>query len=172
MDEIEIWKSIPSHPRYEASSLGRIRALWGTGRWDKHKKLDTPHVLWIHNHKKQGYQSACVDSENRWVHALVCEAFHGLRPDGMEVAHEDGIRAHNWSGNLSWKTPTQNQADRLRHGTDNRGEKQGASILNEEAVRNIRSAPKGGLGDLCIKYGIKYWTMIAIRQRKSWKHVA
>lgn len=52
-----------------------------------------------------------------YAHDLVCTAFHGPRPEGKEVAHEDGDPLNNRADNLSWKTHAENQLDIRRHGT-------------------------------------------------------
>lgn len=53
----------------------------------------------------------------RTVHSIVCETFHGPRPDGYWVAHENGKRLDCRALNLSWKTVSDNHADKHRHGT-------------------------------------------------------
>jgi hypothetical protein len=52
-----------------------------------------------------------------YVHDLVCRAFHGERPEGKEVAHEDRNPSNNSAENLSWKTHAENQSDIRRHGS-------------------------------------------------------
>lgn len=56
----------------------------------------------------------------RRVHHLVLEAFVGPRPAGMETRHLNGVRADNRLENLAWGTPTENAADKIRHGTATR----------------------------------------------------
>lgn len=168
----EEWRPIPSKPGYDASSIGRIRRWIKTGRWDRGQPLETPVLCWVHVNKTFGYCTVSIKKVNETVHPLVCEAFHGPCPDGLECAHEDGVRDNNRFTNLKWKTPKENQHDRYRHGTMIRGNDVWSAILDEEAVREIRAAPKGTLPAMVEKYGVKYWTVIGIRQGKSWKHVA
>jgi len=72
---------------------------------------------------------------------FMCEVAHGDPPSRIhETAHSCG------RGNLGcvnprhlyWATPAQNHADKIAHGTTNRGERQGAHKLTEEDVRKIR----------------------------------
>lgn len=58
---------------------------------------------------------------SKGVHVLVCTAFHGPRPDGLEVSHLDGNQLNNRADNLAWETKSQNQLRRRDHGTDDIG---------------------------------------------------
>jgi HNH endonuclease len=52
------------------------------------------------------------------VHALVCETYHGPKPSpAHQAAHLNGNPSDNRPSNLAWKTPKENAADRVRHGT-------------------------------------------------------
>jgi hypothetical protein len=76
------------------------------------------------------------------VSRIVCEKFNGPPPTSKhEAAHSCG-KGHEGcvSGrHLRWDTPKGNQADRLKHGTHNRGERQPRAKLTEHDVRWIRS---------------------------------
>lgn len=76
----------------------------------------------------------------RSVHVLVLEAFDSLRPEGYQARHLDGNPENNHIDNLCWGTATENQRDRIRHGTSNRGEAHGLSYLSEQAIQDIRSS--------------------------------
>ena len=52
------------------------------------------------------------------VHVLVCEAWHGPRPEGMQVDHIDGIKSNNHPSNLEWVTQEENM--RRSRGADGR----------------------------------------------------
>jgi hypothetical protein len=52
----------------------------------------------------------------------------------MEACHGDGDSANNRLGNLRWDTPTNNHADKILHGTTNRGERSGTAKLTDAAV--------------------------------------
>lgn len=110
----------------------------------------------------------------KFVHVIVCETFHGPRPDGMQVAHENGVRTDCRAANLSWKTPVQNQADKVKHGTHLQGEQLYNAKLTEEAIRAIRAAGAAGARqeDIGRAYGIHQRTVSRILRREAWRHVA
>ena len=72
---------------------------------------------------------------------LMCEFVHGPPPTPKhEAAHSCG-RGHFGCiqpGHLRWATTAENHADKLGHGTDNRGEKHGLARLTEAQVHHIR----------------------------------
>jgi hypothetical protein len=51
------------------------------------------------------------------VHRLICRAFHGECPDGMEAAHVNGDKSCNAANNVAWKTRSDNMVDKRLHGT-------------------------------------------------------
>lgn len=68
------------------------------------------------------------------VHVLVLEEFVGLCPPGMESCHGDGDTQNNWLTNLRWDTPTNNNADKIKHGR-HRGRKPGGPICDKGHLR-------------------------------------
>jgi hypothetical protein len=67
--------------------------------------------------------------ENIAVHRMVCEAFHGPAPTlTHHAAHWDGNRKNNIPNNLRWATCSENHADKIRHGTTNRGLKRDRAL--------------------------------------------
>lgn len=110
---------------------------------------------------------------NRKVHRLVLEAFVGPCPDGMECRHLDGNPTNNKLDNLVWGTSKENEADKLLHGTDNRGERQGGSKLTEAEVIEIRRLRASGTTGQAIadKYGINQHHVSHICLGRRWAHV-
>jgi len=51
-----------------------------------------------------------------YVHVLVAEAFHGLRPEGLVCRHLNDEGFDNRIENLAWGTPRQNVDDMHRNG--------------------------------------------------------
>lgn len=113
----ELWLPVADAPGYEVSSLGRVRS------WRQHGtqriKASRPDSL--------GYRRVDLYRHGRKVtasvHALVAEAFHGRRPDGLQVRHLDGNPANNEAENLAYGTASENNRDKRLHGTDHNATK-------------------------------------------------
>ena len=52
------------------------------------------------------------------VHRVVAWAYLGERPGGMQVRHLDGDQLNNAPENLTYGTVSENNLDKIRHGTD------------------------------------------------------
>ena len=94
----------------------------------------------------------------RMVHLLVAEAFIGPRPAWAQTRHGTGGKLDNRLCNLSYGTQEDNCADKLRDGTDCRGEKGYQSKLTEAKVREARRlipiSPRGTLARLAREWGV------------------
>ena len=142
---MEIWKAIPGYEGYyEISDSGRIqsitRIIRSTGN-KAHNRMVKGRLLVPS--LSRGYHSYALWKDHRLktvtAHAMVAFAFIGPRPDGMYVCHGDGVRCNNRLSNISYKTPTENSADALRHGTRPKGETHGAAKLTKDQVDEIRT---------------------------------
>lgn len=112
-EQIEEWREIKKFPNYEVSSFGRVRSKPGGGR-GKGRILKQSLVqcnvnsylkVWLYNDKKKNAAA--------WVHRLVCMAFHGERPFGMNmVRHADDNGQNNHKDNLAWGTRAHNERDK------------------------------------------------------------
>jgi len=70
---------------------------------------------------------------------------------------------------LYWATPAQNQADRVRHGTSNRGEQQWKSKLTASDVLKIRSLyPRMKQDEIAKSYNVDQSTISNIVTGKKW----
>lgn len=159
-----IWKAIPGFEGlYDVSSAGIVRGV-GRGRILK-TSLD------------RGYPkvrlAAAGKRFTRRVASLVCLAFIGPRPAGLQVCHRDGRRANSAAANLYYGTPQQNAADALRHGTRRQGETIPWAKLDEATVRSIRTNPEQlSQSALARRHGTAPSTINRIQRGKRWKHVA
>jgi hypothetical protein len=111
-------------------------------------------------------------SVKRYIHHLVLETFVGPCPAGMECLHSDRDKANNRIGNIRWGTPVENQADKLRHGTTNRGQRHPLAKLSEADVRGIfairREIPGVTMEEVGILYGVNKKTIGQVLRRTNW----
>lgn len=107
------------------------------------------------------------------VSRRVCEEIHGPPPmPDHEAAHScgNGHLACCTKGHLSWKTPTENQADRLVHDTHIRGERSVTAKLTESDVRQIKLLKSTGTSqvEIASKFGVSPAAIHAVWTGKSW----
>lgn len=105
------------------------------------------------------------------VSVLVLTAFAGPRPKGYECCHSNGISHDDRIENLRWDTRAGNAADKLRHGTHNRGERCGSAKLTERQVRAIRSVHGVPQARLAREHGVSQAQISQIRTGKRWGHL-
>lgn len=165
---METWRISPSFPEVEVSDLGRVRRRTAT-------KFSSPGRVLAQQTRPDGYVLVGVQKAPRYVHRLVCEAFHGPAPIGREcVAHFDGSRSNNTPANLRWVSYAENEADKLRHGTTARGSRSGTAKLTEAQVTAIRAAYRLGIAtqaDLSRAFGVVQTKISEIVNHKTWRHV-
>lgn len=101
---------------YDVSDQGRVRSLArmdAIGRSLRGKLLKP-------GYSGFGYGSVSLYSGGKprthLVQHLVATAFHGPRPDGLNVCHNDGDPRNNRASNLRWDTQAANIQDVKDHG--------------------------------------------------------
>jgi len=171
----ELWRPVVGFEGlYEVSDLGRVRGLdrlvprrGGTTR------LQSGIVLRDRSGPK-GYRMVglCRGGlvSGRYVHRLVLEAFIGPCPPGQEACHRLGLRADNRLSELRWDTKAANQADRVTHGTDQRGERNACAVLSTRDVVTIRASPLSQRV-LARQFGVQQQSISKIKTRIRWSHV-
>jgi hypothetical protein len=115
----EEWRPIVGNEWYSVSSFGRVlsTAPAGNGR-DRTPRLVTPRP------NTNGYLRIPLAEpdrpgrpRSRYIHHLVAEAFLGPRPAGLKVRYIDGDALNNALSNLKYGTHSENELDKVRHGT-------------------------------------------------------
>lgn len=166
------WRVCPSHPDYEVSEYGGLRRCkpnrkgWMSGVEMKPRTTVHGYLLFV--------VSVNGKVKKVYAHHLVLEAFVGLKPSDLaQACHGDGNRVNNHYSNLRWDTAKANQADRLRHGTDSRGEKNPIAKLTEEQVRQIRELICVGQSQRQIakQFSISQGAVSNINTNTNWSHV-
>jgi hypothetical protein len=179
--EPEEWRAVVGFEgRYEVSSLGRVRSLsrverlkcaCGHGFVSRLKRgqllklsVRTDGYLKVGLHGEEGHQRQAS------VHRTVCTAFHGPPAPGMDAAHGDGVKTNNRADNLRWATRAQNMADKVRHGTQLRGEQHAMAKLRADQVREIRTALADGVGqhELGRRYDVSASSINLIANGTNW----
>lgn len=119
-------------------------------RGEKKRWLDAVAMLWVGDeclyfpfpldpHGYGNFQDA--KRKTTMAHVYICERVNGQRPSAAhEAAHSCGHANCVSPAHLRWATIAENEADKLRHGTHNRGERQGRSKLQAADVLEIRDA--------------------------------
>lgn len=164
------WRAIRGWPEYEVSDGGQVRRVLAGGPNAKVGRILKPgtntdgyHFVRLHRvgAKKYGL-----------INRLVCEAWHGQPPTPEhEAAHWNGVRTDNAPTNLRWATGVENQADKIRHGTATRGERNALSKLTDAQILEIRSRPSERHVVLAAEYGVTPENIAIIQSGKGWKHL-
>lgn len=176
----EVWKRIPKHRGYEASSFGRIRSFvkqksLGQGRGTKTILVSSPHLLKL-KPDFDGYVLVSLGrkAQSKKVHQLVLLAFGKKRRGRPHTRHINGKRNDNALTNIAWSTVRENKKDADRHGTTPKGSLHWKTTLTEKQVVNIRNRVKRGkrgvFARLADKYGVSLSVISNIVHRVRWKH--
>jgi hypothetical protein len=173
-------KAIPNFPGYSADETGNIYSMmpYGGDGGNSAKPPTIPRLL-KPSKGSDGYLFVGLHKDGkrfqRLVHSLILETFVGERPDGMECCHNDGNKANNRLENLRWDTKKNNEADKIKHGTTGRGEKNGSAKLNEMQVRVIRRYCEmyghGSQREIAKVFGVHRANIGKIVNRKIWQHI-
>lgn len=139
----------------------------GTVPWPDHC------VFFPGRRQPNGYGRVSVDGRYERAHVYACRTAHGPRPAGKtDAAHSCGTSMCINPRHLSWATRAENEADKVRHGTSNRGERSAVAVLNGDAVRSIRSRyAAGGITQqqLATEHGVHIMTINDIIHLRTWK---
>lgn len=144
--EVE-YRDIEGFPGYRVGDDGSVWSclkIMGLGYWGGSRRVigDTWKRIKDCQSGYAGYRKVHLYRDGRahqiTVHLLVLTAFSGPCPDGMEACHDDGNPSNNRLGNLRWDTRSNNHADKIRHGTHDRGEANTRAKLTDAQVVELR----------------------------------
>lgn len=115
---METWKWIPDYEDYyQVSDLGNVRSV--TRRVGRRLLRGGPLKP---GPSGAGYLQISLSREGvvkRFdIHRLVLRTFLGEPAKGQQACHENGNQTDNRLSNLRWDTPSANNLDKTRHGTN------------------------------------------------------
>jgi hypothetical protein len=165
-------KPIPGFACYYADDSGHIwtakPSRWGHVNWAIRRpgigRDGYPDVVLIRSNGRKA---------NKPVHVLVASAFHGPRPAGLLVAHNNGIKLDCRPSNLAYKTPKENSADARTHGVLVVGEHSHLARLKSAQVMEIKQRAIDGepRKSLASEFGVGISTVDAIKSGRRWAHL-
>lgn len=147
---MEVWREIEGFEGiYDVSNHGRVRRHYGAWNNKPYVKVLKPWPKGPKGHLAVGLALGRGRERSvRLVHRLVLAAFVGSCPDGMEVRHLDGNPGNNTVENLAYGTHSENEMDKVLHGTHRNAAKTHCKHGHEFTPENTR--PQfGGKGRAC-----------------------
>jgi hypothetical protein len=130
-------------------------------------------LIWPFSRNKHGYGKLRFKGTLTSAHRLMCVIAHGEAPTPKhEVAHSCGngrLGCFN-PEHLRWATRSDNHADKVLHGTAQRGEKAAAAKLTARHIVDIR-ADMRPQSVIAPDYGISRSNISLIKSRKTWAHI-
>lgn len=129
-------------------------------------------VTWPYATLPTGYGHLWVDGANILASRYVCERVNGKPPTPEhDAAHSCGRGDHGCISplHLSWKTRSENESDKIDHGTIVRGEKSHFSKLTEQNVRDILALKGLMTGrDVGEIFSMTRWAVYKIWSGRNW----
>lgn len=120
--EIE-WRNCPSLEGYEVSEYGHLRRNIALENHASRYPVGREYSYGLAGKGYPFYNIKVGDKrKNIYAHKLVAEAFIGARPEGMEIAHNNGDKMNCHYSNLRYTTAAENNADKIVHGTYTAGD--------------------------------------------------
>lgn len=104
----EEWRTSPSLPDYEVSSLGRVRRKPYLKEMPNGGCRQYGGKAHVGQDSGEGRMIMVYRGKTYKVHQLVCEAFNGPRKTGQVCMHIDEDYTNNRPDNLMWGTQKEN----------------------------------------------------------------
>lgn len=128
---------------------------------------------WPFARRNGGYGHMRVNGEYIGAHRVMCRMVNGDPAGDVDhAAHSCGNSGCVNPHHLRWSTRSDNEADKIIHGTSNAGQNHGLSKLTGDDVIKIRLL-NGKLKqkEIAKMFGVKPPTVSAILSGKTWKHL-
>lgn len=133
-------------------------------------------LIWPYSRNDKGYAQVLYRGQMQIASRAVCIEVNGEPPSKKHHAAHScgcGVEGCVTPNHLSWKTPAANQADRITHGTSNRGERSASAKLSEDQVLLVRQRFDAGESRqaLAAAFGVSDSTIHDIGNRRCWTHL-
>lgn len=171
---VEEWRPVVGFDGHEVSSMGRVRSVPRTILRGGATPVRLRSWLLRTSVNSRGYAVAYLRRQGlraaRTVHRLVAEAFLGKRPRGADIRHLDGNRFNNTVVNLRYGSRSENERDKIAHGSSNRGGRNGNAKLSAADVVAIRSMRQAGAlqREIAVRFGISRRHVGQVLAGRSW----
>ncbi len=137
--------------------------------------LDAPEshicIEWPYHRQPSGYGYVQWDGQQTGAHRVVLLLKSSPVSPDMHAAHSCGNKGCVNPAHIRWATVGENHADKLKHGTDNRGERNHQSKLTAAEVLEIREIEGETYASIADRYGVSFGVIGSIRRRNTWRHV-
>ena len=126
---------------------------------------------WPFRKDHSGYGMISKEGGTTGAHRMMCLLAHGQPPTAIHhAAHSCNNPSCVNPSHLRWATPSENQQDRIAHGTYQCGEQIAGSRLSPADVLAIRAAV-GSQMQIAQRFGIGRSTVRAVLSGRTWKHI-
>jgi len=167
---------IIGHPGYFARIDGQILSYWTQGPF---ARIGPDYRVLRSSIAGRGYLKVQLKvSRNKfvtkYVHRVVCEAFHGEpKSPRNHVRHLDGNKRNNRPDNLCWGTRKENGEDIVRLGQSTKGERNAMSKLSVTQVERIRKLCAAGIPQkqIAMSFGVSQSNVSMVNTGRTWNHV-
>lgn len=125
------------------------------------------------HHDGGGYPCVSFKGNYTKLSRIISTAYDKDIPQGYQVCHTCDRPWCIQPDHLVQGTRSQNMRDKVRAGTDNRGEKHHLSILTRKNIQYIKSKyDAGGITQLMLanKFGVSQTTISSIITNKTWNY--
>lgn len=134
-------------------------------------------LIWPYGVAGAGYGVVDVGGVQKYAHRIVCKATKGPPPsEKHEVAHGcgNGSLGCLTKRHLRWATRAENFADKLLHGTDNRGDKSSTKLSSSDVLKIRSRYAVGGISQTSLgrEFGVGQSYVSQIIRGVRWGHLS